>query len=129
MNPTIRDVSINFPEEGLCTGCEVEDLGGNKYLLREQPLMAGSAKYGDVIEAIVESPDQIRFISIIEESKFTMHEYILSKDIIASEPFKLFKELLSKNGIFWQNDFGGIFICFTNPESKFDVAHEISKFT
>lgn len=91
--------------------------------------MAGSAKYGDIIEAIVESHSQIRFIRVIEESKATMHEYILSKDIIASEPFKLFKELLSENDIFWQNDFGGIFICFTNPDSKIDVAHEISKCT
>ena len=129
MNPTIKDVSINFPEEGLCTGCEVDDLGDNKYLLREHPLMAGSAKYGDTIEAIVESPGQIRFIKVIEESKAIMHEYILSKDIIASEPFKLFKEMLSNNDIFWQNDFGGVFICFTNPGSKIDIAYEMSKFT
>lgn len=129
MNPIIKDVSINFPEDGLCTRCEVEDLGENKYLLREHPLMAGSAKYGDVIEAIDESPDQIRFIRVVEESKVTMHEYMLSKEIIASDDFKLFKEFLSKNDIFWQNDFGGIFICFTNPDSKIDIAHEISKFT
>lgn len=129
MNPKIKDVSINFPEEGLCTGCEVEDLGGNKYLLREHPLMADSAMYGDVIEAIVESKDQIRFIKVVEKSKATMHEYILSEDIISSEPFKLLKKLLSDNGIFWQNDFGGVFICFTDPESKIDIANEISKFT
>ena len=129
MNLAIKDVSINFPDEGLCTGCEVEFLGENKYLLKEHPLMAGSAKYGDIIEAVVESPDQIRFIKVIEKSKAIMHEYILSKDIIASEPFKVFKEMLSNKGIFWQNDFGGVFICFTNPDSEIDIAYEISKFT
>jgi hypothetical protein len=129
MNSAIKDVSINFPDEGLCTGCEVEDLGGNKYMLREHPLMAGSAKYGDVIEAIAESPGQIRFVKVVEKSRATMHEYILSKDIIASEPFKLFKKQLSDKGIFWQNDFGGIFICFTKPDSEIDIAYEISKFT
>ena len=109
MNLAIKDVSINFPDEGLCTGCEVEFLGENKYLLKEHPLMAGSAKYGDI--------------------KAIMHEYILSKDLIASEPFKVFKEMLSNKGIFWQNDFGGVFICFTNPDSEIDIAYEISKFT
>jgi hypothetical protein len=127
MNPIIKNVKINFPEEGLCTGCEVEDLGGNNYLLREHPLFASSAKYFDVIEAIHESPEQIRFIKVIEASKVTLHEYLLPKDIIASESFKLFKDQLSQNGIFWQNDFGGIFLCFTNPDSKIDIAHEISK--
>ncbi|WP_428240830.1 hypothetical protein [Gynuella sp.] len=83
VSSSIRNVSINFPEEGLCTGCEVEDLDGNKYLLRKHPLMAESVQYGDLIEAMAESPDQTRFIRVIEGSKVTMHEYIPSKDIIA----------------------------------------------
>lgn len=129
MNPAIKNVSITFPDEGLCTGCEVEDLGGNKYLLREHPFMACSAKYGDLIEAIVDSPGQIRFVKVVEKSEATMHEYILTKEIVASESFKNFKKLLSDNGVFWQNDFGGIFICFTSPDTKIDIANEISKFT
>lgn len=127
MKSNIRDLSIVFPDEGLVTGCEVEDLGNNQYILREHPLMSESAMYGDTIEALEDSPGQIRFVSVIKKSRAEMYDFLLTKEIISSPRFIELKKRLSKNNIFWQNDFGGCFTCFVPPECEIDIENEINK--
>ena len=75
--------------------------------------MAGSAKYGDVIEAKEGSHGQLRYIRVVEESKLKFYEFILSKNIIESDALNNLKDKLSKLNIYWQQDFGVVlyFLC------------------
>ncbi|OUS29457.1 hypothetical protein A9Q99_10210 [Gammaproteobacteria bacterium 45_16_T64] len=123
----IKDVSIVFPGEGLTTGCEVEEIGKDLYILREHPLMSDSAMYGDTIEAVEDSPGQIRFVKVVQESDSQMYDFILTKEIVESEQFKKLKVRLSDNNIFWQNDFGGCFTCFVPQGCSIDIEHEIKQ--
>ena len=127
MNTKSKDVSINFPEEGLVTSCEVEELGEGLYKLLDHPIMAGQAKYGDTIRAEIESPGQLKFLEVVEESDNKMFDFILSKEIIESEKFKALKERLNRENIFWQQDFGGCFMCFIPKDCTLDIEAEIGK--
>lgn len=123
----IRNVSIVFPNEAMTTGCEVEELGKDLYILRDHPLMSDTAMYGDTIEAVEESPGKIRFVKVVKKSESKIYNFILIKEIVSSKPFKELNVFLSGNDVFWQNDFGGCFACFVPPSCSIDIEHEINK--
>ena len=129
MNDSIKSVSILFPEEGLSTGCEVKMIEEGVYKLLEHPIMAEAAKFGDTIKAEVDSVDQICFIKVLEESNCTMFDWILPKNVLVSPEFANLKEILTENKIYWQQDFGGCFMCFIPNDVDFDIVKEIKQIT
>tara|TARA_R110000868_G_scaffold408910_1_gene693195 strand:+ start:2056 stop:2442 length:387 start_codon:yes stop_codon:yes gene_type:complete len=110
------DTNINFPEEGLTVSCEVEDLGNSKFKLLEHPIFATQAKYGDVILASFESKEKLKFQKVIEASDYEVLDYVFSKEISESEKFNELLNSLTEKGVFWQQDFGGVFCFFVKPD-------------
>ena len=117
----VFDVQLNFPKEGLTTTCKIESLGNSAFRLLEHPLLNIAVKYGDIIEADVESPNQLKFIRLRKVSDLKMLDYIFSKETINSKAFKEILKVLNKRDIFWQRDFGGLFICFVRPSELKEI--------
>ena len=125
MSKSIKDVSINFSEQGLVTGCAVLDLGDGVYKLLEHPLMSESAAYGDTIKAEYEYPEQLRFVEIIEKSDLIMIDALFPSEVVNNSKFNQFQEALSEQGIYWQLDFSGCFVCFVEPSRECEVRNLI----
>ncbi|PWK53971.1 hypothetical protein C8D97_102363 [Pleionea mediterranea] len=127
METDVKNLSIVFPDEGLTTGCDVSDLGNGLYRLVEHPIMAESAMYGDTILAELESQEQIRFKKVAEKSSYKMLDYVLPKELIESQEFLELKNNLTKRNIFWQQDFGGCFMCFLTQDEESEIRNEIER--
>ena len=115
------DTNINFPEESLIVSCEVEDLGNSKFKLLEHPLFATQAKYGDIILASFESKEKLKFQKVIEASDYEVLDYVLSMEISESEKFNELLNTLTEKGVFWQQDFGGVFCFFVKPDQVQEI--------
>jgi len=115
------DTNINFPEESLIVSCEVEDLGNSKFKLLEHPLFATQAKYGDIILASFESKEKLKFQKVIEASDYEVLDYVLSMEISESEKFNELLNSLTEKGVFWQQDFGGVFCFFVKPDQVQEI--------
>lgn len=86
------------------------------FKLLEHPIFATQAKYGDVILASFESKEKLKFQKVIEASDYEVLEYVLSKEISESEKFNELLNSLTEKGVFWQQDFGGVFCFFVKPD-------------
>ena len=103
-------VYINFPEEGLTTSCKVEQMEEGCYKLLEHPTFTDSAKYGDLVSAKPKSTNELEFIEVIEPSDYEVCIQLITRYVADSNELEVFKEQLSQQGVFWQQDLGGVFI-------------------
>lgn len=126
MKAVRKDVSIEFPKEGLTVGCMVEFLGNDEYQLLEHPLMSESAKYGDIIKGKEKENGKITFIKVLKKSKYKMFGYILSKSLRESNGFIKLIEKLNVLGVYWQQDLGGCFVFFVPKNQKINLKKEIN---
>lgn len=120
------DLSIEFPKEGVTTGCNVKILGEGLYQLCEHPVFAESAQYGDTIKAKRISGSKIQFTKVVQRSGLVMHDFVLPKNVVNSAQFDALKTKLNEHGIFWQQDFSGLFLCFSGHGSEINIRHEIA---
>lgn len=124
----------DFIELHLCfdgVGREVEvldviQLDDDIYRIEENPVFTENVAFGDVIR-VKPSNDVSLYIETIEKSRFTRHNWLLSKEVIYSVELKILKNKIRN----WQGKsqqvFGGIFIVNLPADTEVDINNEVQK--
>jgi len=124
----------DFIELHLCfdgVGREVEvldviQLDDDIYRIEENPVFTENVAFGDVIR-VKPSNDVSLYIETIEKSRFTRHNWLLSKEVIYSVELKILKNKIRN----WQGKsqqvFGGIFIVNLPADTAVDINDEVQK--
>ncbi|KRE48742.1 DUF4265 domain-containing protein [Paenibacillus sp. Soil522] len=124
----------DFIELQLCfdgVGREVEvldviQLDDDIYRIEENPVFTENVAFGDVIR-VKPSNDVSLYIETIEKSRYTRHNWLLSKEVIYSVELKILKNKIRN----WQGKsqqvFGGIFIVNLPADTEVDINNEVQK--
>ncbi len=124
----------DFIELHLCfdgVGREVEvldviQLDDDIYRIEENPVFTENVAFGDVIR-VKPSNDVSLYIETIEKSRYTRHNWLLSKEVIYSVELKILKNKIRN----WQGKsqqvFGGIFIVNLPADTEVDINNEVQK--
>lgn len=111
-----EDVTLVFPD-GLETPVEVLCVGDGLYRLCEQPFLSESARYGDLIRAMVIDDGRLELREVVEPGHLMMATYLLSSSFIDSDAMKrILDEIMATDG-FSQRDLGGCLAVFFDADA------------
>lgn len=89
----------------------------------EESSILGEFSYGDLIEGELLSDGSLRLLEIVARSGLKTNEWILTKDMIESEGFRLILESVIELGGMWEQVLGGVLLVHLPP----DVADAVEK--
>jgi hypothetical protein len=96
------------------------------YRVEENPVFTEKVAFGDIIRVKTTNDISI-YIETIEKSKFTRHNWLLSKEVIYSLELKILKNKIREWEGKSQQVFGGIFIVNLPSNTKVDINGEVQK--
>ena len=113
-------VTLEFPGDGSIGPLVVTYLGDRRYCLEESPLDIESAQIFDVIEAETVDPSTIRFIRVVEKSRWKTYSYFLNQESIESLELAAKLAAVKPEGVRWDRVFGGMLFVYVPPDSDYD---------
>ena len=96
------------------------------YRIEENPVFTEKVSFGDVIR-VKAANDVSMYIETIEKSKFTRHNWLLSKEVIYSLELKILKNKIRDWEGKSQQVFGGIFIVNLPANTNVDINDEVQR--
>ncbi|WP_169086417.1 DUF4265 domain-containing protein [Paenibacillus sp. PL91] len=105
---------------------DVIQVDDNIYRVEENPVFTEKVAFGDVIR-VKTTNDVSIYIETIEKSKFTRHNWLLSKEVIYSLELKILKNKIRDWEGKSQQVFGGIFIVNLPANTNVDINGEVQR--
>jgi hypothetical protein len=106
-----KDVSLDFPEEGITTSTPLTQVGTNLYRLEAVPTFS-DANYHDIVEGEWIDAETLRVRRVVQTSGWQTQVYILSREVIAHGKVQQHLQRVLAMGGYWEQIFGGmLYIC------------------
>jgi hypothetical protein len=120
------EIDVNFETEGvMANNMLLTQIGQNLYRIEETPILIESASYKDIIEAHLQPDGSLSFRRVVKKAEIKTFEFILSKELIGSERFRLLLDRVTESGGRWERVLGGCVYIHLPLESKLDPEREI----
>lgn len=128
------DALIEFPAEQIIVNVPYTQVGENLYRLEAIPHVVESVHYQDVIEAEPTPEGHLRFLRVVERSKWRTFVYMVYPHVIESEWGQTLLRELEQRGGCWAAIFSALLhVCVPpgvdfNPDEWVQLTHQIPWF-
>lgn len=103
---------VEFPAEGVTVSVPLTPVGDGSYRLDGVPVFAGSAAFGDIIQAEPVGDGRLRFVRVVRPGGWRTFEYVLPPYKFDGEWARSLLAELTARGGQWERVFGGLlFVC------------------
>ncbi len=124
----MNEFKITYPTEGMTSHLLMTPLGKHLYRLEETEVFLEEPLYfGDVIEAKRKLWGGLEFRKLVKRSGLVVCDFILPRDLAASERLQVLLRRVKEEGGRWEMMFGGILITHLLPGSKLDLEKELGR--
>jgi len=100
------------------------EVGKCLYRLEESSFL-GDAMYGDTIHADATPTGELVFRGFAERSALKSQSWVLSAELIESEPIKATLSTVMGGGGMWERAFGGVLLIHTPPALADSISNQI----
>jgi hypothetical protein len=122
-NTADRRTGLIF-ENGDSEWLMLAEVGGGLYRLEESSF-AGDAMYGDTIHADATPNGDLIFRGFAERSALKSQSWVLSAELIESEPINAILANVTAAGGMWERAFGGVLLIHTPPAMADAISERI----
>jgi hypothetical protein len=120
------EMVVNFETDGvLANNMLLTQVGQNLYRIEETPVLIDSVSYNDIMEADLQSDGSLLFRRVVKKAEIKTFDFVLHKEVVESERFRVFLDRVKESGGRWELIFGGWLLIHLPLECNFDPGQEI----
>jgi hypothetical protein len=130
MRSEYRTVAIKFPQFPLAeAGLDVTPLGNGLYRLESSPMVAPDETelfFGDIIEATVESPNDLAFVRVFMRSPLEHWSFMVGNDVLSRPNAQQFLDRVMAAGGNWERIWNSFLAIHLPPGSRIKPEEEVA---